>query len=283
MRDELSIDDRFAELVRELRAARPAAPEPLRARVLAAAARAEGAHARAPRRGARGLARRRIAIVLAAALLAAAAGGAVLAELVGSGSGPPARREARDRSAAGSAAAEGLKAAPTAASAGRSADRSARSPSRAQDYRSQITLRVADLPAATRQAQRITRSLGGFERSLDETAGRAELVLRIPTDRVEEAQARLAALGEAVARDVAIHDLQPGLDSRARALVDLRAQIASVTRRLREALPAAPQRPVLEAELARLRAKRTTLERVQSQARREASFATLELGLLAGG
>jgi hypothetical protein len=153
----------------------------------------------------------------------------------------------------------------------RSAAAPAPTTGRAQQYDAEMQLRVKDLSRVTQTALRLTRSLGGYVRSVDygsaQRAGTAELVVRIPLGAVQKAVVRFSALGTIVSQHVSIRDVQAGFDSRFRRLQALRTQIATA------------QRVGDEAKVTRLRGQLVALQREQAQAKRRYAYATLSLGL----
>jgi len=249
----------FGELMAELRAARPATPTALRAHVLEL--REPAARSRRSFR--------RPAFVLAPAALAATVAAAVVIGVVQSGGEQPLVQ--RGPSQPESATLKG------AAAPSRTAKQDAALPgtaSRAQRYEAELTLRVHDLSAQTKRALRLTRALGGYVRSVDygqgADAGSAELVVRVPVERVQQAIVRFSALGDILAQHVRIQDLQPGIDRRFRQMQALRRQIAALER---EGTPDAT------AQAALLRRRLVALQREQAQELRRASFATVSLSL----
>jgi Domain of unknown function (DUF4349) len=284
-------------LVRELRAGASAAPAPLRARVHDLAEQ--------PARRRRVLPRR-TALALACVLLALAA---VAAGVVFSGG----ERQGGDDEAGGAPADVGAsdmegvaeEAAPTSPSE-LSPERSAvralskqpptvleddggqaplRPQGRATDVRLWMEVRLPgadELSAASAEAMAITRELGGWVAASDidteGNEGRAELALRVPVGRVEDAVVRLGELGTVTGERVATVDLQTGIDQRdlrierlERAIRELQLRLASGTLTPEEALRARLQVERHENAI-------EDLERANLAARREA--ATSELALV---
>lgn len=277
------IDPRFEELVAELRATRPSAPEGLRDRV-AALGRAESTR-RTQRWG-----WRRGGLVLAPVALAAVAA-AVVIGVVDSGGGGGLRENT-----VGSVARRAVPqppaplrsdAAKTPPSAGLDRAKTASAPvasaGRTQLYAADLTVRVRDVSAATKRALNLTRSFGGYVRTVDygkgTASGSANLVVRVPIGSVQAAIVRFSALGKIVDQHVSIRDIQPSVDARFRRLQALRGQIATLQERLSTSGLTEEQRATLNARLVRTRAELTTVQREQAQARKRASFATVSLGL----
>jgi hypothetical protein len=265
------IDPRFDELVLELRATRAAAPAGLRERLRGLAAEDP---ARPTPRQPRRTRRLRLALVGAPLAAAAAAAAAVVIGIVQSGGGG---RPVVERGAAPGTALQpqlrGQQA--TAPSAGfDSASVPRPAPGRAQVYAAQLVLRVSDLSAATKRALRLTRAFGGYVRSVDygssRQSGQAELVVRVPVRRVQEAIVRFSALGRILAQHVSIQDVQPSLDRRFRQIQALRGQIGVLE---------GQTSPQAVAKLAVLRRRLAALQRAQVRAIRQTSYATLSLSL----
>lgn len=243
------IDERFDGIVSELRTARPVAPDDLRQRVAAIAARPP-----APPR------KLRVAWVLAPAAAALAAG-AVAVGVLSDGDEQPQQQVAAPlvERATKDSAVGGLgsfsKAAPVAPAR------------RAQRYAADITLRVKDLSDVTQDALRQTRALGGYVRTVDYGEGRGEgtarLVVRVPIGRVQTAILRFSELGTILDQHVSVRDVQPGLDRRFARIAELQRVI-----------------PTLSGDdLAAAQAELEALQTAQARERRQASFATVSLDL----
>jgi Domain of unknown function (DUF4349) len=276
-------------LVAELAGASVAASPELRARVREIAARApEPRPRRVPR-----LAPRRAALALAGAVVVAALGAALAGGLVSStrsthSAALPARLHGEKAALPprpSSTVEQGVRGfgvvtvqggplqtlSPVGSAPVDSAATLAPTTGRAQQYDAEMQLRVKDLSSVTQRALRLTRALGGYVRSVDYGAGtksgNAELVVRIPLGAVQKAIVRFSALGAIIDQHVSIQDVQAAFDRRFRQLQALRAQIT------------AAQRAGNQTKVARLRKQLLTLERLQAQAKRRDSYATLSLGL----
>ena len=235
---EAEREARLQGLVRELRADAPTAPAPLRAQV-----RALGEQ---PTRRRRALPRRRTALALAFVLLAVASVGAGVA-LRGGGT---ADDQANAGAAAPTATMPEVRALPEEESeegAGADLDSDRRfngvaldgttraqkatsafgeAPSvapagRATDVDLWMELRLADadeLSQATSEAMGITRELGGWVAGsavdTEGEEGTAELALRVPVGRLEDAMVRLGELGTVTGQEIETVDLQAGIDRR---------------------------------------------------------------------
>ncbi len=244
----------------ELRAHRPVAPAEVRERVRSIAAAAPG-----PSRRYRPTWRR-------AALVVAPAAVALIAAAIALHSGEP--RQQVERGGAATVV-------ETLAPATKGLDRAvapAPSRTRLQDYDAFLRLRVGDGEAvsdATKRALVIARSLGGFPVSVSVdvggAGGDATLRLRVPIGRVQEAVARLSALGTILGEQVRIRDVQAGANA-----VDRR--IARLQRRLRE-LRADPQTDETKRQIDALTREVERLQRGRATAVRQARLATVSVEL----
>jgi hypothetical protein len=155
--------------------------------------------------------------------------------------------------------------------------------SRPQLYAVEMELRVGDLSATTKSALDLTRSFGGYIRSVQygsgQMQGTAYLVLRIPIGQVQKAVVRLSALGAILDQHVSIQDVKPQVDARSRAIQGLREQIAGLKVKLAAAGLTAARRAALELRLTRTQGRLDALRLAQRQALTRASFATVSLDL----
>jgi hypothetical protein len=281
-----------AELISELHAARPTAPDGLRERI-----RAITTAERAPQPPlAERLRLRRpllVALPAAAAIILSVAGaiGFVRSDDV---------RDAAPPILAESGATEDLRSSPTAeqdakaqaqapaVGAGTTAPPVTAvgpAPDRAQRFAASLTLEVEDIDAlsdATQRALSITRSLGGYVVTVSYASaesGTASMTLRVPSDRAQDAITRLSQLGTIRGQQVQIDDLQEGLDALDAEIARLQARVASLTSRLADPELEESTRLVLRA---RLDAARAELARAQASRKAtavEAAFATVYVAL----
>jgi hypothetical protein len=216
------IDDRFDELVSELRAGRPAASPELHARVRTIVSEAP---VPAPRWQLPHFGWRRLGLVLAPAALAAGAGFALVHGF--SSSSTPQKSAATERAVwhrtvvrgafAGKPTDQRLSPAPSALQSAVAPPPSAR----LQDYRVTMRVRLPSLDAlskATVRAMRITRSLGGYVANVEYSSpnvrhGDAVLVLRIPIANVQH---------------FSVVDLQKRYDAEVARIGKLRVEIAKL-------------------------------------------------------
>ena len=149
---------------------------------------------------------------------------------------------------------------------------------RVQIYDATLSLRVehaGDVSDGVKRALRVTTSLGGYSSSVHaETHGSravADLKLRIPRSRVQEAMARLAQLGTITDENVSTVDQTALLNNTDRAIARLQKQLAT--------LRAAPTTPENDRRIAALVKRVETLQRGEATTRRNAHYATVRLHL----
>ena len=167
------------------------------------------------------------------------------------------------------------------------ADALAPTPGRLQRFHAEMRLRVADveeLSAATKRAMRIAQSLRGYVVSVQYDApaqgvGGAEIVLRVPTARVQTALTQLSALGTILGQRIGIEDLQQPADDLAAQIEETQGRIAQLRRQLRSTTLADEERAVLQARLAESQRQLSDLRSALGGTRAEARFATIQLGL----
>jgi hypothetical protein len=157
--------------------------------------------------------------------------------------------------------------------------------SRAQDYRAYVLVHVAEpseLSDKTKRALALTRGYGGYVVRVDYASageGNAQLELRVPIGRVQDAIVDFSDLGTIVEERVSIADLQGAIDARTQMLEALAKRIAEIRNDLAQPDLLPGDRQLLEAELAELRARAGALRDERSGIRRRASFARVSLGL----
>jgi hypothetical protein len=278
-----------ADLITELQASRPTADSALRDRVRAIATtqpvRRPSPFARLTR-----LSPRRfvlVAVPATAVVLLALAGGIGLldsgsnpatvtsaAENYRQAAAPPATDATAPRAKAGAAA--GVN--PTAPAP-------APTPGRAQRYSAQLTLSVKDadaLSAATQQALRITRDLGGYLVTVSyatSDTGVSSLTVKVPTENVKDAVVRLTGLGTIVSQQVQIDDLQGQVDELTKRETVLRGQIARLSARLTATDLDPETRATLEARRDAARSALAQVRVARAQVNAEARYATIQLTL----
>jgi hypothetical protein len=266
--DTTDFEREFEELVQQLRAIPSDAPEPVRERV-----RALG---EPPER--RQIPWRRSLLVLAPACVLALFAAAAIHGIVNSGS-EPARvavpGEARD--AVGGQEFERSPVAPQFPEA---------SLGRRQDVEAWMRVRVKDLDALTdrtNEAMQVARSYGGYVASVQQSTstgqpGQADLVLRIPVSRVDDALVRLAGLGTVLDRHLSIRDLEQLLRAQQRRIAQLKILIARLNETLKDVLPADVRTRIqLQLEQARADLARVTSSRKGTLA--EAALSRISLSL----
>jgi Domain of unknown function (DUF4349) len=275
-----------AELIAELKVARPVADGTLHERVRAIAA---AEPRQRPSLWARVSPRRLtlVAVPLTAVVAVAVAGVAGILD-----AGSPVQRapetaalqqthSAVDRAAA----AQPAPAAKSGAAAAGAASVPAPTPGRAQSYSAQLTIAVKSVDAlsnATQRALQTTRDLGGYLVTASyatSTSGTSSLTLRVPTARVQDAIVRLSSLGRIVAQQVQIDDLQGQLDELTKQEAGVRERIARLSARLAESSLEPETRATLEARRSAARAELAQLRAAHAQVGGQAREATIQLTL----
>jgi hypothetical protein len=295
-------------LLNEIRATRPAAPETLRERVRALAVEEPVREPFLSRLRFTWGWRRLVLVAPAAAAVALVAAGVIGLSRGDVGGGD---REAGEtattalESAAPKAAQDSQAAAPTlaapppAASAG-AATTVAPTPGQLQRYQAELSLRVDDVEAlssATKRAQQIALAHGGSVASLQYEApatgvGSAQIVLRIPTARVDDALAQLSALGTITGQRYGIEDLQQQADGLQTQIEQVQRRIAQILAQLESDTLSTADRAVLQSRLSasrqRLASLRESLRATNAEARTSTVYLTLtteeiEPGAVDGG
>jgi hypothetical protein len=157
---------------------------------------------------------------------------------------------------------------------------------RLQDYEAWMTVRVKDLDALSDQANeamRLTRSYGGYVVSLEQTTapgrpGQADLVMRVPVARVEDALMRLAGLGTVINRHLSIRDLEQAVQQQRARILKLKLFIARATAQLKDSLPA-DVRLRLQLQLEQARSDLSRATSANKATLREASLSRIALTL----
>jgi hypothetical protein len=270
---ETEAEARLQGLARELRSASwSSAPASVRERVVSV--KAERPRVRVPRW--------RLAIVLGAA--------AVVAGVVATtGFHSPGLNKVAGSAAGGGSRANALERAnpPVTQDAAGKAFGSAPIPAgRAQDVDMWIDLRVKDADAissAAQQAQSITRELGGVVVSSNVATqgkqGHAELALKIPVAKVQDASFRLSQLGTITGQRVSTTDLQAALDRDARRIEHLRGAIRIELARLASGQLTAAEELQARIHLEHLRRNLNDVLRARAALAARAAMADLTLRL----
>ena len=287
---------RVQGLVRELRADAPAAPASLRARVHGLGQ--QPAHRR------RTLPRRRTALALAFVLLAVAGVGAGLA--LRGGSEPTAAKPSAGAAtvpggfsmdvAHGGAAEESV--APSAQplrsksqmdsaqSFERAAATEVASSGRATDVDLWMEIRLADaeeLSGAANEAMGITRELGGWVAASDidtqGSEGTAELALRVPVGKLEDAMVQLGELGTVTGQQIETVDLQADIDRRTNRIERLESAVRILELRLESGTLTPEEELRIRLRIERHQNEIKDLRRATLADRREAATSELTLAL----
>jgi len=149
---------------------------------------------------------------------------------------------------------------------------------RVQIYDATLSLRVEharDVSDGVKQALRITTSLGGYSQSVHaETHGTramADLRLKVPRSRIQEAMAKLGQLGTITDENVSTVDQTALLNTTDRAIARLQKQLAHLRTR--------PQSPENDRRIAAVVKRIEALQRGEATTRRNAHYATVNLHL----
>jgi hypothetical protein len=267
-------EPRIDEIVRELRATAPPAPENVRERIRAFPEPV-------PRRTFR--LRLRPALAGAAALaVALGVGAAVVGGLTKESSS---RQKAPRRELVGGSLAESLhQRAPLGSTVLSDSNRvrGAVPPSaRLQNYQALLRLRVRDrddLSEAMKRSVLETRRLGGYVVSAQyaqAAQGDGSLVVRVPIGRVQDAIARFSSLGTILEQRISLQDIQPQADRLAKSIAAKKARIAELeAKRVGSGVT-----PAEQAELAATRADLIRLIQRRAAVVRKGSYARVSLGL----
>ncbi|HEY8104220.1 MAG TPA: DUF4349 domain-containing protein [Gaiellaceae bacterium] len=289
-------------LLNEIRATRPAAPAALRERVRAIVAEKPVPEPFLDRvRFTWGW--RRLVLVAPAAVVVAVIAGSVIGLTRDDVGGGESARQAVSGAADATVTNEAFKSSPSEAApdaralapsaaapnAGAPATSAtiAPAPGQLQRFQAELRLRVDDVEAlsdATKRAQQIAAAHGGSVASLQydapsEGVGSAQIVLRIPTARVQGALAELTALGTILGQRYGIEDLQQQADSLQTQLEATERQIAGILAQLGSPTLSDANRAVLRSRLASARQKRNGLREGLRTTTAEARNATVYLTL----
>jgi hypothetical protein len=282
--DMTDFEREFEELVRDLRALPTAAPGHVRenVRALGEPALSETFWSRVPR-----LNWRRGLLVLAPACVLGLVTAAVIHGVLNSGPAREAtltRIEAGERT--GQSGAEDQVFSTAQPPSALATPLPTPTTGRLQDYEAWMTVRVKDLDALSdraNEAMRVARSYGGYVVSLEQSStsgrpGQADLVLRVPVARVEDALMRLAGLGTVVDRHLSIRDLEQVVQQQRARILKLKLFIARATSQLKEDLPA-DVRLRLQLQLEQARSDLSRATNANKATLREASLSRVALTL----
>ena len=157
---------------------------------------------------------------------------------------------------------------------------------RAQEWDVSLELAVRDnraLSDASAEAIRTTRALGGFVVSSNVATqgagGRADLVLRIPQRRVQDAIAQFSELGTITGQQVTVQDRQADLDRLAKRIDSLRIQLAAVRAQLAQGGLSEVDRLRLELRRQRLQGELNQQTRQRTGIANEVALAEFSLTL----
>jgi Domain of unknown function (DUF4349) len=157
---------------------------------------------------------------------------------------------------------------------------------RKQRIEATMTLEVPDSDGVASSAQKaiaLTQRLGGHVVGSNVVTGEganAQLTLRVPVARIQEAVAGLSALGTIVSQQVSIQDLQSDLDRLERRERSVRAQIALLVARLESDSLDPGERAIFEARLKNLRNELRALRLGIAGTNAEARMATVQMAVV---
>jgi hypothetical protein len=158
------------------------------------------------------------------------------------------------------------------------------SSTRLQHTAASIQLRVANddaLSQATTRATRIATSLGGYAKSVDyRSQGTSVIDLRIPTQNVKTALARLAGLGTIVSQQLSVTDLQQQFEKQSAEVAQLRRRITALQAAIQDPALADAQKVLLRIRLAE--SQRALSQRLHAQKGTVAAGTTSSISLVIG-
>jgi hypothetical protein len=284
------MSDHISEsMLKDLRAAKPAAPDELRERVRAIAAAEPEREPFLARLQSR-FQPRRLTLVVPVALVVAVAAAGVIGLTRGDVAGTNERAAAPEvaTSTLSSDSAAGKRAGETGTALGAPQTGVVPpTPGRLQRYEAELRLRVDDVDAlssATKRAQQIATSLGGHVASLSydapaEGIGAAQITLRVPTSRIQSAVAQLSELGTILRQRYGIEDLQPQVDSLEAQIEDTQRLIVRLRKQLENKSLGDEERAVLQSRLTEARRTLADLQQGLKSTRAEGELGTVYLTL----
>jgi uncharacterized protein DUF4349 len=282
------VDDRFDKLAAELKAARPAAPDSLRARVetltqVEPKPRRELGFRLPSRRVALAF----VALALLGSFVAAGVTGLRGSEEPSALSDAPAPPRVETVPTYGNAS----QAKPLLGSRLSKEDQATTAllpaQGRLQRYDATLQLRVKDVDAlsnATKRAMTVARALGGYVASVGYSTrkgerGGAALVLRVPVTNVQVALEELTALGTILRQQTAVLDVTRRAAREERQLAKLQAELRRIEAELDSGSLSAQRRFELEQQAAADRLAIKTLRAKHKRLLRSARLARIELRL----
>jgi len=278
-----------SELLEQIRLSRPTAPAELRQRISGLEIEERPSRV-ATLTSLRVRPRRLLVVVPAAALVAIAAAGAIGIARSGQNDTLTAldsRAQTTQPFAQESAPPQADSATTLSRASGKAVPAPAPNAGRLQRYEASLRLRVEnadDLSDATQRALRLTQQLGGFVVSLqtnvpEQGTSGANLIVRVPRERVQEAIVGFSQLGTILSQQVSVEDLQQQVDAISDRIAVLTAEIARIERQLKNPNLPLETRARLSARLAADRRERRELVASRQQTTREGELATVSLAL----
>ncbi|MGA9761733.1 MAG: DUF4349 domain-containing protein [Gaiellaceae bacterium] len=161
---------------------------------------------------------------------------------------------------------------------------------RLAELRAVLTLKVEngdDLSSKTAQAMKIARRLSGYVVSTQTNVpsrgvATSYLVLKVPATRSQEALIAISELGKILSQDISLKDVKATVTSEGNAIQALKREIASLEQTLSQQTLTPQARSQLQVELARDRARLSSLKTQRTKDILRGRLATITLTLTTG-
>jgi protein-S-isoprenylcysteine O-methyltransferase Ste14/autonomous glycyl radical cofactor GrcA len=161
---------------------------------------------------------------------------------------------------------------------------------RLAELRAVLTLKVANsdqLSQRTAQAMKIARSLSGYVVSTQTNVpsrgvATSYLVLKVPATRSQDALIAISGLGKILSQDISLKDVKGTVTSEGKAIQALKREIASLEQTLSQQTLTPQARSQLQIELARDRARLSSLRTQRTSDILRGRLATITLTLTTG-
>jgi autonomous glycyl radical cofactor GrcA len=161
---------------------------------------------------------------------------------------------------------------------------------RLAELRAVLTLKVAngdELSRKTAEAMKIARSLSGYvvSTSMDAPsrgAATSYLVLKVPATRSQDALIRISQLGKILSQHVSLEDVKATVTAQGKSIQALKREIASLEQTLSTQTLTPQARSQLQIELARDRARLSSLRTERTKSILRGRLATITLTLTTG-
>jgi autonomous glycyl radical cofactor GrcA len=161
---------------------------------------------------------------------------------------------------------------------------------RLAELRAVLTLKVANsdqLSQRTAQAMKIARSLSGYVVSTQTNVpsrgvATSYLVLKVPATRSQDALIAISGLGKILSQDISLEDVKGTVTSESQTIQALKREIASLEQTLSQQTLTPQARSQLQIELARDRARLSSLQTQRTKDILRGRLATITLTLTTG-